>query len=204
MRHVAFFDTALRRDRVLVSAGLAAIVALSWAYMVYLAQGMGDMDTAMAMALTQSWNTVDLATLFLMWVVMMIAMMVPTAAPMILTFVTINGTRSAQGRHPIPTGAFLLGYVVVWSGFAALATGAQWGLHSAALLSPMMGSTSNVLGGLPLLAAGGYQWSPINYTCLSQCRSPMGFLMSEWREGPNGVLTMGLRLGMFCLGCAGY
>jgi predicted metal-binding membrane protein len=133
--------------------------------------------------------------------VMMLAMMVPTAAPMILVFATVSRQRRAQDRPFVPASVFLLGYIAVWSGFAAAATVAQWGLHSMALLSPMLVSTSPLLGGALLVAAGVFQWSPLKHICLTRCRSPLGFLMSEWREGTKGVLVMGLRHGMFCLGC---
>ena len=93
------------------------------------------------------------------------------------------------------------GYLLVWAGFSVLATLAQWGLHRAALLSPMMGSTSPVLGGLLLLAAGLFQWTPLKYACLQHCRSPLSFLMTEWREGHRGALGMGLRHGSYCTGC---
>jgi predicted metal-binding membrane protein len=86
----------------------------------------------------------------------------------------------------VPTGIFLLGYLLVWSAFSVVATGVQWGLHTAALLSPMMVSTSPALGGLLLLAAGIFQWTPLKSTCLTQCRSPLGFLTTEWREGVWG------------------
>jgi predicted metal-binding membrane protein len=94
-----------------------------------------------------------------------------------------------------------MGYVLVWSGFAAAAAVSQWGLNMAALLSPMMVSVNPFLGGGLLIAAGLFQWSPIKYVCLNHCRTPLGFIMTEWREGPKGALTMGLRHGVFCLGC---
>ena len=101
----------------------------------------------------------------------------------------------------MPTMVFLAGYVLVWMGFSMLASLAQWGLHSLALLSPMMVSTSPILGGLILVAAGVLQWTPLKSTCLTHCRSPLGFLMTEWREGPRGALIMGLHHGGYCVGC---
>ena len=206
-------ESILKKDRALVLAGVVAVAILAWAYLFYLAwdmrqdmsQGMGagSMSGGMNQALTQvrAWTGVDFLLMFLMWVVMMTAMMVPTAAPMILTFATINRKRLEQQQPYVPTVVFLLGYLVVWSAFAAVATAAQWGLNTAALLSPMMASSSPYLGGGLLLAAGIFQWSPIKYACLSHCRTPLGFIMTEWREGTKGALTMGLRHGAFCLGC---
>jgi predicted metal-binding membrane protein len=118
-----------------------------------------------------------------MWAVMMVAMMTPSAAPMILTFATISRRRRAQQGSLVPTTVFLLGYLLVWGGFSVVATLAQWGLHTGALLSPMIVITSPIVGGLLLMTAGIFQWTPLKSTCLTQCRSPLGFVMTEWREG---------------------
>ena len=108
-----------------------------------------------------------------------------------------------EQEHPyVPTGVFLSGYLLVWSGFSAAATLANWGLHANSLLSSMMGtSTSSYLGGALLMTAGAFQWSPLKSACLTHCRSPLGFLMSDWREGTGGALRMGLRHGAYCVGC---
>jgi predicted metal-binding membrane protein len=208
IEHVTPLEVMLRRDRTIVLAGLIGVAALAWVYILYLAQNMRGMDmgampmgTAMSMPQMLSWSVLDFILMFVMWAVMMVAMMVPTAAPMILVFATVSRQRRAQHRPFVPASVFLLGYVAAWSGFAAAATVAQWGLHTAALLSPMMVSTSPVLGGALLVAAGVFQWSPLKYICLNHCRSPLGFLMAEWREGTKGVFVMGLRHGIFCLGC---
>ena len=195
-----------RRDRRVVLTGLAVITVLSWAYLMYLALRMSGMPMAdmampdMAMPQWQPWGAVDFALMLLMWVVMMVAMMVPSASPMILTFTTIY-KRQAQGNAVAPAAAFFAGYIIVWSVFSLVATLAQWGLHQAALLSPMMVSTSPVLGGTLLIAAGIFQWSRLKQACLSKCRTPLGFLLNEWRDGSAGALMMGLRHGLFCTGC---
>jgi predicted metal-binding membrane protein len=167
---------------------------------------MSQMDMAMQMAMPrmQTWSLADIVLLFVMWAVMMVAMMVPTAASMILMFATINRRRRDRQQPYVPTTIFLGGYLLVWTGFSALAMLAQWGLHSAALLSPMMVSTSPLLGGILLLAAGVFQWTPLKYTCLKHCRSPMGFLMTDWREGARGALMMGLKHGSYCTGCCWF
>ena len=196
----------LKRDRMIVLTGLTGITALAWAYMGYLAWDMGHMDMSMDMAMPhmQTWGAMDLVLLCVMWAVMMVAMMVPSAAPMLLMFTTINRRRRTQQQPYVPTAVFLGGYLLVWTSFSVLAMLAQWGLHSAALLSPMMVSTSPILGGLVLLAAGSFQWTPLKYTCLTRCRSPLGFLMTDWREGHRGALIMGLRHGMYCVGCCWF
>ena len=199
MARVSARETVLKRDRSVVLGGLIGISLVAWAYTGYLAWDMHHM--AIAMPQMQGWGVVDLLLLYLMWAVMMVAMMVPSAAPMILMFVTINRRRREQQQPFVPTAVFLAGYVLVWAGFSAVATLAQWGLHTAALLSPMMMSTSPVLGGILLIAAGLFQWTPLKYACLSRCRSPLGFLMTEWRDGMRGALHMGLKHGAYCLGC---
>jgi predicted metal-binding membrane protein len=198
-----FAQAAARRDRTVVMVGLVAIIAVSWAYLLYLAWDMRDMDMGMEMAMpsVQAWATADFILTFVMWAVMMVAMMTPSAAPMILMFSKISRQRD-NDRGPLPaTGVFLLGYLIVWTVFSATATLAQWGLHSATLLSPMMVNTSPVLGGVLLIVAGAFQFSRLKYACLSHCRSPMGFFLTEWQEGSRGALNMGLRHGRFCVGC---
>lgn len=195
-------ETVLRRDRAIVLSGLALIIALSWAYISYLARDMQSME--MAMPRMQAWGVVDFAMMFAMWAVMMAAMMTPSAAPMVLTFASLNRGRRKRQAPYVPTGVFLLGYLVVWAGFAALAAAAQWGLQAASLLSPMMASTSPILGGVLLLAAGAYQWTPLKYACLRHCRSPLGFILSEWREGGWGAFSMGLKHGSYCVGCCWF
>jgi predicted metal-binding membrane protein len=155
----------------------------------------------MTMPGMQGWSALELLLLFLMWVTMMVAMMLPSAAPMILLVATVQRRRRERASPAAPTAIFAAGYLVVWICFSAAAALTQWGLHQAALLSPGMASTSPVLGGILLVAAGAYQWLPVKSACLSRCRSPLGFLGSEWREGSVGALVMGLRHGLFCLGC---
>jgi predicted metal-binding membrane protein len=197
-------ETILRRDRIIVVSALAVIVALSWAYIFSLASDMqNNMDLAMEMAMpqVQAWGTADFALMFVMWSVMMVAMMTPSAAPMILMFAGINRRRQNQQVPYVPTSAFLVGYLVVWSAFSVVATATQWGLEGLSLLSPMMVSTSPVLGGILLLIAGVYQWTPLKHACLSKCRSPLGFVLNEWREGRWGAFLMGLKHGGYCTGC---
>ena len=193
-----------RRDRLIVLAGLTGVVVLSWAYLVYLALDMQSMDMEMAMPRTQMWSAVDFILMFVMWTVMMVGMMTPSATPMLLTFAAFFRRRYSDQSPGLPTALFLAGYLSVWAGFSAIATLAQWALHSASLLSPMMVSTSPVLGGVLFIAAGVFQWTPLKYACLNHCRTPLGFFMTEWRDGLRGAFTMGLRHGRFCVGCCWF
>jgi predicted metal-binding membrane protein len=203
MVHETHLDAVFRRDRAIVVSGIAVMSVLAWAYMVYMAWTMQriNMGLEMSMPHMHSWGAVDFFLTFVMWTVMMVAMMVPSASPMILIFANINRKRHEQQDPFVPLGLFVLGYIVAWAWYSALATMAQWGLNEAALLSPKMASASPILGGALLLAAGVFQFTPLKYACLARCRSPMSFLMTEWREGNRGALIMGLRSGNFCVIC---
>ncbi len=194
----------LTRDRLFVIAGLVAVTALAWVYVLQFGSSMTGMDTnstGMSMPNRQAWQSSDFVLTFMMWAVMMVAMMTPSATPMILMFARVNRQRQIDNT-PIPaTTIFLLGYLLVWIAFSTGATVAQWGLHSAALLSPEMISVTPFLGGILLILAGVYQFTPLKRACLSRCRTPLGFLMTEWREGTKGALIMGMRHGGYCVGC---
>jgi predicted metal-binding membrane protein len=188
-------------DRAIVSAVLLGVAGLAWLYIIRLSREMTAMtDMGMAMPQMTPWGAADFLLTFLMWAVMMVAMMVPSASPMVLIFSTVNRKRTTEGAPVIRTGLFLLGYLLVWAGFSLLAALGQWGLHAAALISPAMAAATWV-GALLLLAAGVYQFTPLKDACLSRCQSPFGFILTEWREGPAGALVMGLRHGVFCVGC---
>jgi predicted metal-binding membrane protein len=194
----------LKRNRAIVALGLAGVTALSWAYLIYMDWGMRHMDTGMGMFIMpamQHWSAWDLVLVFLMWAVMMVAMMIPTASPVILLFAEISRYRNERQGTFVATGQFLLGYLTAWTGFSVLATLAQWGLLTAALVSPMMVSTSKALGAGLLFIAGLFQFSRLKYACLAHCRTPMGFLATEWRRGSLGAFKMGLKHGGYCLGC---
>ena len=152
------------------------------------------------MAMT-AWSAVDLVVLFLMWAIMMVGMMLPSAVPLILNFAAESRRTGAQQQVFGLTTLLTLGYVAVWAGFSVAATLAQWALHEAALLSPMMVSTSPVLSGVLLLAAGTYQLTPMQYNLLKRCRQPLHFLRLNWRKGTGGAFAMGLEHGAYCLGC---
>ena len=200
-------EAILKRDRWIVMAGLAAMTLLAWTYMIHEARGMNLTGACCCAGMkmsgpdTDAWSTSTLVPLFLMWAEMMVAMMLPSAAPMILTFAKVQRNRREQQRPFTATGIFVLGYLAAWTGFSALAAVLQWILHGKALLSPMMVSTSSLLGGGLLIAAGVFQWSKMKNACLTGCCSPLSFVMTSWREGKWGALRMGLRHGVFCLGC---
>jgi len=139
--------------------------------------------------------------MFWMWAVMMVGMMVPTAAPMTLVYAAVARKAARQGTKVAPTAAFVAGYVAMWTLFSLGATLAQWGLDSAALLSPMMVSNSPKLGAALLFAAGVYQLTPWKDSCLEHCRAPAHFISANWRPGVAGAFRMGVVHGAYCLGC---
>jgi predicted metal-binding membrane protein len=145
----------------------------------------------------------EFAFVFVMWTVMMVGMMTPSAAPMILMYARVGRHTAAQGTPLAATVWFAAGYFLVWVAFALLATLAQWALERTALLDSWMASTSNVLGGLVFLAAGTYQWTRLKEACLTQCQTPFAFVMGHggFRSDAPGSLMLGLRHGAYCVGC---
>ena len=186
-----------RRDRLLIVTGLAVLTLLAWGYMAAMA---GRMNATPAAALVQAWGVSDFFFAFGMWSVMMMGMMLPSAAPMVLTFSGISRQRAA-GRPLVRTTLFVGGYLLVWIGYSAGAALLQGALQAAALLTPMGASTSPLLAGGLLIVAGLFQWTSLKEACLTGCRTPMGFLMAEWRPGQRGALIMGLRHGWTCALC---
>jgi predicted metal-binding membrane protein len=193
----------LLRQRIVILAALAAIAALAWLYLFIAAAdmtaAMAGMDRAMVMP---SRSATELLLLFAMWSVMMVGMMLPSVAPVILTFGTVNRNRRARGEPYVPSALFTAGYLLAWIGFSLAATLAQEALERANLLSPMdMTTNSRLLGGFLFVAAGLYQFTPVKLACLRFCRSPIDFVVNHWRDGPGGALRMGLTHGLYCLGC---
>ena len=191
------------RERLPVVLGLAGIIALAWAYLLTMGWGMAHMDVGIDMLFMPrmtDWGPVDLALVFLMWTVMMVAMMLPTALPMVLAFRALPGP-SAATSPAWRVAAFVAGYLMVWAGFSLVIALVQWLLLQARWITPMMEIRSPVLGGMLLLSAGLFQFSALKHACLSTCRSPLSFLMTEWRPGAGGAWVMGLRHGVLCTGC---
>jgi predicted metal-binding membrane protein len=157
------------------------------------------LDT-MGMVMNQPWGARDLAVTFVMWAVMMVGMMSASALPVLLLFAGAHARR-AERSTPLAAAWFGVGYITVWLGFSACAAAAQGALHQAALLSSTMAMSSPALAGGILIAAGAYQLTPLKVGCLIRCQSPLGFLLSHWRDGAGGAFRMGLGHGAFCLGC---
>ncbi len=166
-----------------------------------MAADMDAMLVAMPNMVVRPWDISYALMMFLMWSIMMIGMMLPSVTPAVLIYQGIARKAARDGQTITPTWVFTLGYLLTWVLFSLLATVAQWGLDSAALLSPMMVTTSATLGAALLIAAGVYQWLPIKNACLRHCRSPIEFISSHWQTGSKGALKMGAQHGLYCLGC---
>ena len=162
---------------------------------------MAGMSGMAGMAALREWGPSDFGLMFLMWAVMMVGMMVPTATPMALIYASVARKAASQGAVLAPTAAFVSGYVAIWCAFSLAATLLQWQLHRAALLSPMMVLNSGTLGAGLLIVAGLYQMTPLKEACLRHCRSPMHFIAEHWRTGTLGAVRMGFEHGVYCLGC---
>lgn len=167
----------------------------------------------MSMSLV-TWTPGDALLMFSMWWLMMIAMMLPSAAPMVLLHAAVaqkglaraddNKPNAASHRLRSATIAFIAGYLLMWGVFSLVAVIAQWALERGELLSAMMTSTSGFFGSGLLLAAGLWQLTPLKTVCLRLCRSPISFLSTHWRPGVGGAFRMGIEHGVLCLGCCWF
>ncbi|HSP55457.1 MAG TPA: DUF2182 domain-containing protein [Dehalococcoidia bacterium] len=182
----------LPRERNLILASLLVLAGAAWAVLAWQGATMDEMTLTMGMS----------APLFIaLWIVMMVAVMFPTAAPMILMFARIHNSKRERGQTFVPTWVFTSAYLLVWSltGLAAYAIAVS-GDALANESAWVMDNAPRFGGGL-LILAGAYQLSPLKYVCLNKCRTPISFILSSWKDGYGGSFRMGIEHGAFCLGC---
>ena len=183
---------------------LAAVTAAAWAYLLFgagIEMSMRDMGGGL-MAMPPEWGAAYATLIFVMWAVMMAAMMLPSAAPTVLLVAALTRNRGgSSGAVSATAMLFASGYVLVWCGFSLAATLLQWGLDKAGLLSETMALGNALLAGAVLIAAGIYQWTPLKDACLKHCRSPAEFLVRHWRRSALGAVQTGIGHGIYCLGC---
>lgn len=179
------------------AAAVLVISLAAWGLLAWIALDMDHPVAQLMMPPSSSWSAASTLAIWCMWAVMMAAMMLPSALPMILMFAKLG----RNGAEPARTRSFVAAYLMVWFIFSALASVAQWTLQALGWINPMIVSTSAVLTGVLLLVAGLYQFSRLKRICLSNCRTPMGFLLGQWRAGVSGAFVMGLRHGLSCMGC---
>jgi len=180
------------------TVAVLALSAVGWGALAWLVVDMGHPLAQLTMPASSQWSVSNVLAVQAMWALMMAAMMLPSALPMVLTFVGM-GQRSRHDRAR--AHGFVAAYLVVWFLFSAAAMAAQWALQRAGWVDAMLVSTSAPLTGALLLIAGVYQFSPLKRTCLSGCQTPLGFLLGAWRPCLRGAFVMGLHHGVLCVGC---
>ena len=213
MNDATVTERVLKRDRLIVAGGLFAVALLAWLFVLGGAgtgMSIGAMSTwrfppPILPAANEAWPLQYWLVMLAMWWVMMIAMMVPSAAPTILLYARAVRFAQKQGQlaaAAVPTAWFALGYLLAWLGFSAAAVLAQWALERLGLMhAMMMWSLDGWLTGAILIAAGAFQLSPLKDICLGSCRMPAAFLARHWREGNAGAVRMGAAHGLYCVGC---
>jgi len=147
------------------------------------------------------WAASDFILLFLMWAVMMVAMMTPSILPMLFLFTTLNSRNQANGKETSSTMMLLFGYLSSWILFGLVITFPQYAMHQAGFLNPMMEPTHAYIGSIVLCLAGIYQFTPFKEACLTVCQSPLSFLMNNWKDGNLGTFLIGYKHGFYCIGC---
>jgi predicted metal-binding membrane protein len=205
-------ETLFRREDIVVLAALVMLTLLAW---LALLTGAGTGMDPFAMSgwlrpVTQpgapgsAWTLSYWLIAFFMWAAMMVAMMLPSASPIVLLYARVVRHAKTQGhdlRARAAITAFASGYLAIWILFSLLAVIAQWGLERLGALSAMMSVSAGLLSGALLIAAGLYQLTPLKTVCLNHCRTPASFLTTHWRKGVRGAWHMGLAHGLYCLGC---
>ena len=220
----ARLGAAFARPKVLAVACVVLLAALGWLYLALLVANMGGELTALGpgmgaldflpravVALCRptfglampggAWDLSGFAVVALMWAAMALAMMLPSASPMILTYAEIADTAARKGERIVSPFVIAAGYTVVWLGFAAAATLAQFLFTRAALIDAGMASASGLFSGAIFIAAGLYQFSALKHACLTQCRQPFPFFFAHWETTARGVFRLGVQQGLYCLGC---
>jgi predicted metal-binding membrane protein len=212
MGRASVIETTLRRDRLVVAAGLALVAISAWAWTL---AGFGmPMPPGGGMAMTEAigaaamspapWSPSHAALILLMWWVMMAAMMLPSAAPLVLLATALHRRKGRAGRPDLMAALLTAGYLAVWGAFSLAAALAQWSFELAGLISPGTMTAGPAIAGVILLAAGLYQLSPLKQACLRRCRSPVAFLAAHWRPGAAGAFRLGLAHGAYCVGCCWF
>ncbi|SLN71488.1 hypothetical protein PEL8287_03954 [Roseovarius litorisediminis] len=205
-------ERVMARDTLVVTVAVLTIVLLAGLYTVNgvgmnmsaldMTRMAGPIGDPMAMGEAQTWAFGYALLVFLMWWVMMIAMMTPSAAPTLLLYTALKRHSSERASATKLGLIFLAGYLLIWGGFSLLATGAHWGTEKLGLVDgPMMVLASRPTAGVVLISAGLFQFSALKTACLKQCSSPAAFLTRHRRKGSGGALLMGMHHGAFCFGC---
>jgi predicted metal-binding membrane protein len=192
---------AFARPKVIAAACVVALAGLGWLALGLQAANVGMIDSLCPAIAGGTTSPAGVALVGAMWGAMTLAMMMPSAAPMILTYAEIADTAARKNQPVVSPFMIAAGYMAVWFGFAAAATAAQLALARAALLDGNMAPVSALLSGAVFIGAGAYQFSTLKHACLTQCQNPFNFFFANWKTTPRGVFKLGVRQGLFCLGC---
>jgi predicted metal-binding membrane protein len=192
---------AFARPKVIAVVCVIALAGLGWFYLGLQTAGINAFDALCQAMAPSATGVTGIALVALMWGAMTLAMMLPSAAPMILTYAEIADTAARKGEPVVSPFMIAAGYSAVWFGFAAAATLAQFAFTHAALLDSSMTSASGLFSGAIFIAAGAYQFSALKHACLRQCQHPFPFFFANWATTPRGVFRLGVRQGLYCLGC---
>ena len=198
-----------RREGLVVVGALAGASAVAWLYLIFGFHSLPGMQMSgsavtpmkMAMGTLHAWTVGDVLLTLLMWAVMMVAMMLPSAVPLTLVYGAVARKAQRQGTPVSPASSLVAGYLGLWIVLSVGLTAAQWGLDRLSLLSGSMAFNDARLGAFVVVAAGIYELTPLKRACLDRCRDPARTIAQHWRAGRAGALRMGVRLGVYCLGC---
>lgn len=188
---------ALLRQELRVTGVLLVAMLSGWVFLVWAMVDGSHPLAKLMMPMSPAWSVANVLGVFAMWAIMMLAMMLPSAIPMILSFVNLS-----RQKHRVAHGWIFVGaYLLIWTVFSAFATLMQWVLQVTSLISPMMVSQSIWLTATLLMVVGLTQFTALKQACLRHCRTPMGYLLTEWKQGAYGAWRMGFKHGLYCLGC---
>ena len=209
-------ERAPLKDRMTVYIGVLIVLLTSWVYIIGMGWHMGTLPLSGEMTedsslltsiltwmppMNNAWQAQDFFLLFLMWSVMMTAMMTPSILPMLMLFTTLSIRQKQQGQAPASTLVLLAGYLTSWILFSLVITFPQYLMHLSGMLNPMMEPMHAYLGSTMLIIAGIYQFTPLKDACLTVCQSPLSFMMNNWKDGNLGAFIIGYKHGFFCVGC---
>ena len=194
----------LKQENFFIFSVILLLIAFSWFYVFFINHSMTkDLSSMEKLSSPQMgfFGFKDFLSLLIMWSFMMLAMMIPSATPMILVFASVYKKKLSQGQEFVPTWIFLSGYGVIWILFSFATALAQFFLHNFALITDELKLVNPVISGSVLIAAGVYQFTPIKNICLKNCQGPLSFIMGNWRYGKKGAFLMGVKHGSYCVGC---
>jgi predicted metal-binding membrane protein len=193
--------SAFARPKVLATICVITLAGLGWLALGLMVSSVAALDALCKPLTGSAWGATSFAIVASMWSAMTLAMMLPSAAPMILTYSEIADTAARKNERVVSPFTLAAGYMTVWLGFAAAATLAQYALTRAALLDTSMASASGLFSGAIFIAAGVYQFSALKHACLTQCQRPFPFFFTNWATTSRGVFRLGVKQGLYCLGC---